>query len=718
MMKTFWLILLPTLGAAAGTSDWLPAPANWDTSAVPAVDLSTFLDKPAGAHGPITIRDGHLVKPDGSRWRIWGVNFTGGACFPEKEDAPRVAQHLAHLGINCVRFHFLDSNWGREASLWDPERDDTQALDPRQMDRLDCLVKALKDQGIYSNFNLNVGRVYRPGDKVRDHMWIGLGKALQYFDSRIQELHRDYARLLLTHRNPYTDTEYRYEPALAIVELVNENSIMESWFNGRLRGKQNQKGAGTWSDIPASYARDLTEHYNRWLTQALGEKKLASLRRSLGLGENEPVPRLQPEDFDGADAKRFQEEARFYMSLEATYFRMMERTIKGRLGARPLLVANSDHNHYKSSYPLLQSMSLLDVVDGHIYWQHPSYTRDPNTGKRGFRIKNTPMVDAPEQSTVVQLARSRVAGKPYTVSETNHPFPNEYACEGIPILAAYALLHDWDGLFFYTFAHSDPREWRTRRPGHFDIGVDPVKRISLAAAGCMFHRGDVQPAQTTVYRSYTEAQVIGSLRLEPSRYRPFFTPGFTNELCLRHGMAIRSFTGGASFIPPYKRDSRLTSDTGELAWNTTGGKGLVTIDTQRTQAFIGHVQNAPPALPNIEIDMETAFACVLLTSLDSKPLAASHRMLLCTTARSALTGMQWNEQRTSLTDWGQLPMVIEPVAGRVTLRNLQSAKSLLVRTLDTNGWPDPAPKTVQVSDNHVEIALGRNTTPWLIIERF
>ena len=67
----------------------------------------------------------------------------------------------------------------------------------------------------------------------------------------------------------------------------------------------------------------------------------------------------------------------------------------------------------------------------------------------------------------MQLARSRVAGKPYTVSETNHPFPNEYACEGIPILAAYALLHDWDGIFFYTFAHSDPREWDTRRPQSF-----------------------------------------------------------------------------------------------------------------------------------------------------------------------------------------------------------------------------------------------------------
>ncbi len=55
-----------------------------------------------------------------------------------------------------------------------------------------------------------------------------------------------------------------------------------------------------------------------------------------------------------------------------------------------------------------------------------------------------PMVNDPLHSTVVQLSRTAFAGKPYTVSETNHPFPNEYASEGIPILAAYAGFQDWD----------------------------------------------------------------------------------------------------------------------------------------------------------------------------------------------------------------------------------------------------------------------------------
>ena len=40
---------------------------------------------------------------------------------------------------------------------------------------------------------------------------------------------------------------------------------------------------------------------------------------------------------------------------------------------------------------------------------------------------NTPKVNDPLRSTVVRLSRTAVAGKPYTVSEFSHPFPNDWA---------------------------------------------------------------------------------------------------------------------------------------------------------------------------------------------------------------------------------------------------------------------------------------------------
>ena len=137
------------------------------------------------------------------------------------------------------------------------------------MDTLDWFVAELKKRGIYTNLNLNVGRNFRKGDGVRDHEYLGMAKVVNYFDEQVQMLHREYATQLLTHRNPYTGAEYRHEPAVAIVELVNENSLVEAWFSDRLLGKNTQKNPGTWADIPASYAEQLTEKYNRWLQETL-----------------------------------------------------------------------------------------------------------------------------------------------------------------------------------------------------------------------------------------------------------------------------------------------------------------------------------------------------------------------------------------------------------------------------------------------------------------
>jgi len=41
---------------------------------------------------------------------------------------------------------------------------------------------------------------------------------------------------LLTHVNPYTGNAYINEPAVIMVEIVNENSLVEAWFDNRLLG--------------------------------------------------------------------------------------------------------------------------------------------------------------------------------------------------------------------------------------------------------------------------------------------------------------------------------------------------------------------------------------------------------------------------------------------------------------------------------------------------
>jgi hypothetical protein len=714
--RTFaWILSLALFSdyAVAGNIQTKPFTMDWRDNADSLVNMSFLLDTPAGKDGFISARNGHLVKPDGGRFRIWGINFTGSACFPSKEDAPIVAEHLAGFAINCVRFHFLDSNWSD--SLFIKGRDDTRALDPRQLDLLDYFIAELKKWGIYSDLNLNVGRKYRKGDGVKDYEYLGLAKVLNYFDEHIQMLHREYAKQLLSHYNPYTKSEYRNEPAVAIVELVNENSIVEAWFSDRLLGTNKSKNPGTWSDITAWYADQLTEKYNAWLQTRLSKAELGQLRSLAGVKDDEPIPRLTRKQLDGAGEKRFHLEAEFYVRLEHNYFGQMHRYLKDELGVKSLIIGTSDHNHSRSGYPLLTSTSRLDVVDGHVYWQHPSYLTDPKTGRRTFSIPNTPMVNDPFSSTVVQLSRSAVAGKPYTISETNHPFPNEYACEGIGILAAYSAFHDWDGIFFYTFEHKDPKEWSPRMPGHFEIRPDPVKMTNLAACAVMFLRGDVRPALEMIPRSYSAEQVRESIRL-PYSDRPYFTPGFPLSLPLRHTTRITSFDKQSGRYPKAGQGTPIVSDTGELRWyRSEQGKGLVTIEAERTQALIGFVKDNNQEVKNISVRAENDFCSIIVTSLDAEPIARSQSLLLAATARSANQGMVWNEKRTSLTDWGSAPTVIEPVKASVTVRNVKPAENAEAIPLDGAGRSMGQSIRARMLADGFVIPIGEPATTWYLV---
>jgi len=690
-----------------------PFTIDWRQNSDSLVNLSFLLDAPAGKDGFIRIRNGHLIKPGGERFRIWGVNFTAASCFPSKEDAPVVAKHLARFGINCVRFHFLDSNGA--ASLFIEGREDTRALNPQQLDRLDYFVAELKKQGIYINLNLNVGRNYRKGDGVKDYEYLGLAKVINYFDEHVQELHKEYAGQLLRHYNPYTKSEYRHEPAVAVVELVNENSIVEAWFSDRLLGKNTNKRPGTWTDITAWYANQLTVRYNEWLKERLSSTELKALRDMAGVKEDELIPRLTKNQFSASPKKRFHLEATFYMELEHNYFQKMYRYLKEELGLQALVVGTSDHNHGKTGYPLLTSTSQMDIVDGHVYWQHPQYLTDPKTNRRTFSIKNTPMVNEPFNSTVVQLSRSAVAGKPYTVSETNHPFPNEFACEGIPILAAYSAFHDWDGIFFYTFEHKDPKEWNAKMPGHFEIRPDPVRMTNLAAGALMFLRGDVRSALTTIPRSYTLEQVREGIRY-PYSEGSYFTPGFSPSIPLLHATRIVGFNDESPEYPKVDSDSPIVSDTSELTWHySEQEKGLVTVETEKSQALIGFVKDHNKALKNLSATVENEFCSIVLTSLDGRPISSSQYLLLVATARSANAGMIWNEKRTSLSDWGSAPTVIEPVIGKVVLRNLEPLQRIEIIPLDSAGKALENSVSVNGVKGDFVLQVGQPATAWYLV---
>jgi len=208
--------------------------------------------------------DRFVLAESGRPVRFWATNLCFGACFPPHDVAERMARRMASLGIRCVRFHHMDAS-GYPRGIWrnegwgDFEHTD---LHPEALDRLDYLVAQLKKNGIYVNLNLHVSRTYGvkdgfpavgPGESVPRY-----GKGVDHFFPRCIEEQKRYARMLLRHVNAYTGMPYAEEPAVAIVEISNEDGLLREWRGGGL------------DHLPAPYVAELRRQWNEWLRRRYG----------------------------------------------------------------------------------------------------------------------------------------------------------------------------------------------------------------------------------------------------------------------------------------------------------------------------------------------------------------------------------------------------------------------------------------------------------------
>jgi len=259
-----------SLKAADNTSvpvGWFPWPY---AEPVPgsALDTSALNDKPAGARGRVVVRDGHFVTADsGERLRFWGCNISSNEAFVDAATADRLARRLAMGGVNIARLHHLDNPWSVDSagSLWKPGSQDRVHLDPAQLDKLHRLVAALKAEGIYSNVNLKVSRTHTEADGFPPSIaqTPAFQKRVDYFSRRIIDLQKDYARQLLTAKNPYTGLSLAEDPAVAVIEINNENSLV---------GLRTRELGADLHLLPEPFRGELTAQWNGWLARRYADR--------------------------------------------------------------------------------------------------------------------------------------------------------------------------------------------------------------------------------------------------------------------------------------------------------------------------------------------------------------------------------------------------------------------------------------------------------------
>ena len=264
-------VLLMTHQAAPswGEEPLFPFVVSYD-SPENVTNVSAWLGGPAGASGFVRAEGGHLATGAGPI-RFWATNLCFDACFPSHEQAEQLAARLARLGFNCVRMHHMDSR-----SIWGASRDKL-TIDPERLELLDYLIYQLKSRGIYTNINLHVSRSLGdaegfPGQLERPKYDKGLGN----FEPRMIELQKKYARDLLAHVNPYTKTAYTDEPAIAFVEISNEDALFAEWARGSIDA------------LAEPYSTTFRGLWNEWLDKKYGSTEQVRKAWSTGaspLGE-------------------------------------------------------------------------------------------------------------------------------------------------------------------------------------------------------------------------------------------------------------------------------------------------------------------------------------------------------------------------------------------------------------------------------------------------
>lgn len=244
-------------------SKWFEFYLPWNDSSKTVTDMSAYLDAPAGKHGFLQVTpDGHLkFENSDENTRFVGVVNVALANFPTKEQAKILAARMAKFGINLVRIHLMDVDGN--SGLFLNSSQNTLQISSARLDLMDYFIKCLKDKGIYFNFCIQSGRIYKTGDGIDSPVINDQSKYVTLFNQKIIDLQKDFSQKIIGHVNPYTGLTYADDPAMATLELTNENSLFNGWLGWQ--------GDYIFGDVPsgigAFYSNELDIMFNKWLSK-------------------------------------------------------------------------------------------------------------------------------------------------------------------------------------------------------------------------------------------------------------------------------------------------------------------------------------------------------------------------------------------------------------------------------------------------------------------
>ena len=560
--------------------------------------------RPAGKFGyPKVSKDGKLVfeKAPGKRLRINGVNLCQSAIYLPKAESEKLAVFLAAQGINAVRLHHHDN------SLVDPASPVSTAINMKNLDRMEYLIAKLKEQGIYISFDVYTSRQLKAGDNLEvfkrypnfnkaDHT--SAKNAFIFCDDAFENW-KTFARNWLSHKNPYTGMTLAEDPAVIVVNLLNEDTV----------------GNG-WNHTPGSLAQRLYgDEYAKYLKKHPGGNPTVST--------------------GNPDFMRFIHQQAYKRSQQMMDF------LRKELGARFMMTSANNGGNLATTW----LRDVYDVVDDHIYQDHPMFPG--NSWGFPMAFSQSCMISG-HAWVPLNIMPGRIYGKPFYITEYDFCYPNIYRAEEGPIMGAYSALNDIDGIFRFNFSGSD---WRALNGGPqiavFESCQDLVKQLSDRIIAALYVRGDVKPAPVKVSHTiprnvFDKLQDYGYPALQASGLITQIGAVFDDRPVA--GVVDHKKVTDARAVANYKKyKSRKIAEsvTGEIRMDTTGK--LLEISTPRT-AVVTLPRKAAANFGRLKVANANTYQTIAAISLDGKELKKSDSIIVLQSTDVTVEGTRYADK--------------------------------------------------------------------------
>lgn len=679
---------------------WFPFEPDPDPYRASPIDLRSLNEPIAGWNGFIRVKGESFVHgKTGKPVRFWAVNAGSDLVRLDNASVDHLAKFLARKGVNLVRYH---------GTVYEGSGPNFGKVDAEFLDKLFYFIAVMKKQGIYTSLSIYFPLWVRPSESNGFAGYNGNQSPfdLLYFHPEFQKLYRSWWRALLTTKNPYTGVPLNADPAVAIAEMVNEESHFFWTFT-------------PYKNLPEPQTILLEKRFGAWLAERHGSIENALEKwgggRITGDVPAEGRAGFMPlyEIFSKKDL-RAQDTATFLMEdmrrfYGETYdYLTKDLQFKGAVYGSNWITANAEILGPLDKY----ANNVADFFDRH------GYFGGPHEGERaGYSISEG---DRYRDRSALRFESGSKEGtgtdfslplndliyhrKPSTISEVNWTPPNRYLADFPLLAAAYGSLQGSDGPHFFALAGPGWQEIESK----FSIQT-PVIMGQFPATAYLYRMGLVKEAPPVVevnlnvddLKALKGAPVSGPLNLDELRAADI-PAGRTAEMKGLNKIDPRAFYVGKvqmnftekpgslrmADLSKYIDDGakRIRSATGQLLWDY--GTGRVTMNAPGAQGVTGFLRQAGPfKTTDVSIASPMEYGTVVLVAMDGKPIATSGKILLQVMSEEKNYGWETSEDggMKRIEKIGSAPLVVKEFAGTVTLHRKDAAK-LKVTPLDFNGY--------------------------------